>query len=287
MARREARIEPRRNFKPPDFHQFHAAADTRRESAKPGWPGWGWGGWAPHSAFAPETLLAEGTQPRSVPMCPDDLGKSPLRLARSVSDGIPSLSLGDMESCYAYVNLLARASAYRCFQIRLDPEDLAHEAIIRVQAKWQQLRSADPASIQGWLRSVVSSVLHDLTDRALAERRDIRKVQSLDAALDESSARVDAFLVPRNTSTPSRLAVRLERATAVDHALGRLPEDQRTAIELHHLSGFTLDETASRMNRSSTSVAGLLRRGLKTLRAKLANCELVTGGHTTRTKEHP
>jgi RNA polymerase sigma-70 factor, ECF subfamily len=200
-------------------------------------------------------------------------------MARSAFERNPSLSLDDMEACYAYVNLLARASAYRCFQIKLDPEDLAHEAFIRVQAKWQQLRSSNPVAIKAWLRSVVSSVLHDLADKAWAGKRDIGKEQSLDAALAESSARVEAFL-PANASTPSKAAVRHERAMTLAQALGRLPEDQRLAIELHHLSGFSLDETAQRMDRSFTSVAGLLRRGLKTLREHCAALETGTGQKT-------
>jgi len=200
-------------------------------------------------------------------------------MARSSFDGNPSLSLDDMEACYAYVNLLARASAYRCFQIKLDPEDLAHEAICRIQAKWQQLRSSNPAAIKAWLRSVVSSVLHDLADKAWAGKRDIGKEQSLDAALDESSARVEAFF-PANTSTPSKVAVRNERAFALAQAVAKLPADQRMAIELHHLSGFSLEETARQMDRSFTSVAGLLRRGLKTLREHCAALETGTGQKT-------
>lgn len=216
------------------------------------------------------SLWLNQTEPedRMTEQSPESTEPNPREMARSIFEGIPSLSSDDMEACYAYVNLLARASAYRCFQIKLDPEDLAHEAIIRVQAKWQQLRSSEPFAIKAWLRSVVSSVLHDLADKAWAGKRDIGKEQSLDAALDESSARVEAFL-PANTSTPSKAAVRHERVLALAHALGRLPADQRLAIELHHLSGFSLEETARRMDRSFTSVAGLLRRGLKGLRGLL------------------
>lgn len=201
-------------------------------------------------------------------MLPESGGPNSGEMARSTFEGNPSLSLDDMDACYAYVNLLARASAYRCFQIKLDPEDLAHEAICRIQAKWCQLRSSDPPAIKAWLRSVVSSVLHDLADKAWAGKRDIGKEQSLDAALDESSARVEAFL-PANNSTPSKAAVRHERALELAQAIGRLPADQRAAIELHHLAGLSLEETARRMDRSFTSVAGLLRRGLRSLRELL------------------
>src|ERR1039457_3704685 len=202
-----------------------------------------------------------------------ELGEpNPREIARSTCEGNPSLSSDDMEACYAYVNLLARGIAGRCFEIKLDPEDLAHEAIIRVQARWQQLKSSDPVVIKAWLRTVVSNVLHDLADKAWAGKRDIGKERSLDAALDESSAKIEVFL-PANTATPSKMAVRHERALALAQALGRLPEDQRVAIELHHLSGFSLDQTARQMDRSFTSVAGLLRRGLTNLREHCATLD--------------
>ena len=126
--------------------------------------------------------------------------------------------------------------------------------------------------------------MHDLADKAWAGKRDIGKEQSLEAAVDESSARLEAFL-PANTSTPSKAAVRNERFLGLAQALGRLPEDQRLAIELHHLSGFSLDETARRMDRSFTSVAGLLRRGLKGLREHCAGLE-TSAGQKTNTKGH-
>jgi hypothetical protein len=82
---------------------------------------------------------------------------------RSIPAAFPSLSSGEthaaIEAYYHYVNVLARVSAWRCFQIKLDPADLAHEAMLRVIDKWSQLRSSDPAAIKSWLRSVVMSVL--------------------------------------------------------------------------------------------------------------------------------
>ena len=177
-----------------------------------------------------------------------------------------------MEAYYDYVNVLARVSAWRCLQIKLDPTDLAHEAMLRVRDKWSQLRSSDQAAIKSWLRSVVMSVLQDLADKAHAGKRDIAKEQSLEAALDESSARLEAFL-PANTATPSKSAVRNERILALTRSLGKLPSDQQMAIELHHFSGYSLEETARKMNRSFASVAGLIRRGLKSLRVSLTELE--------------
>jgi RNA polymerase sigma-70 factor, ECF subfamily len=48
-----------------------------------------------------------------------------------------------------------------------------------------------------------------------------------------------------------------------------LPEEQRTAVELHHLKDESVTAIAEHLGRSEASVAGLLRRGLKKLRELL------------------
>ena len=53
--------------------------------------------------------------------------------------------------------------------------------------------------------------------------------------------------------------------------MARLPEDQRRVVELHHLKGLPVAETAQRVGRTRAAVVGLLFRGLKKLRELLLN----------------
>jgi len=51
--------------------------------------------------------------------------------------------------------------------------------------------------------------------------------------------------------------------------LKRLPDAQREAIVLHHLEQKSLEEIGGQMDRTAAAVAGLIKRGLRTLRLRL------------------
>jgi RNA polymerase sigma-70 factor, ECF subfamily len=50
----------------------------------------------------------------------------------------------------------------------------------------------------------------------------------------------------------------------------RLPNEQRQAVELHHLQALPLAQVSRRMGRSKRSIAGLLFRAFLTIRAELS-----------------
>ncbi len=67
--------------------------------------------------------------------------------------------------------------------------------------------------------------------------------------------------------------MRLEQAARFLEALGQLPPDQREAVRLRHVEGLPIDEIAARLGRSPEAAAGLLKRGLHALRARLRERE--------------
>jgi RNA polymerase sigma-70 factor (ECF subfamily) len=93
----------------------------------------------------------------------------------------------------------------------------------------------------------------------------VGRERSLEAALEKSSARLEAWLAAEQSS-PSESMERNEQLLRLAAALAQLPQDQREAVTLHHLQGWSLAELARHLDRSEAAVAGLLHRGFKKLR---------------------
>ena len=68
---------------------------------------------------------------------------------------------------------------------------------------------------------------------------------------------------------PSQHAVVGENVIQLAKAVDRLPAAQADAIRLHYLEGMKLADVAEQLDKTTGSVAGLLHRGMKTLRSQL------------------
>ncbi len=123
-----------------------------------------------------------------------------------------------------------------------------------------------------WLRSNLANNLRDEVRKLDTAARDVSRERSLEAALDASSSRLEAWLAA-DQSSPSLKAIREEQLFSLAEALTQLSSDQRQAVELHHLQGCPLAEVAQHVDRSKGAVAALLFRGLKKLREVLVEAE--------------
>ncbi len=126
-----------------------------------------------------------------------------------------------------------------------------------------------------WLRQILATQLIDAVRRFSAGARDIGLERSLEAEMEQSSVRLERLLAA-DESASSGDSFREGRLLRLAEALGQLPEDQRTAVELQHLHSYSVEAVALHMGRSKSAVGGLLRRGMRRLRELLgAN----PGGH--------
>jgi RNA polymerase sigma-70 factor (ECF subfamily) len=119
-----------------------------------------------------------------------------------------------------------------------------------------------------WLRQVFTNNLTDELRRLRTASRDTAREEPLDATASQSSTGGTPRLAADH-STPSQRATRGEDLVRLAEALAALPEDQRRAVEWHHLQGQPVAAVADRMGRTKESVAGLLFRGLRQLRKLL------------------
>jgi RNA polymerase sigma-70 factor (ECF subfamily) len=181
------------------------------------------------------------------------------------------MGLGDsdepaLEQFRGYLRALARIqlAARPWLAAKLDASDVAQQTLLRAHAARDQFRGRTQAEMAGWLRQIlVRTLANEL--RALGQaKRDIGAERSLEADLDASSCRLDAWLAA-DQSSPSERACERERADRLAAAVAALPPDQREVVLLKHLETLSLAEVAARVGKSTAAVAGLLRRGLARL----------------------
>jgi RNA polymerase sigma-70 factor (ECF subfamily) len=168
-----------------------------------------------------------------------------------------------------YLHLIARLHLPPRLRGKLDASDVVQQALLRAHRHRDQFRGRGDAELAAWLRRILATTLADAARQFGAGKRDLALEQSLEAAFHDSSERLETLLRP-GAPSPSAAAARHEDLSRLAAALARLPEDQRAALELHYLQGCSVAETAGHLARTERSVAGLLRRGLKTLRELMA-----------------
>jgi RNA polymerase sigma-70 factor, ECF subfamily len=171
-----------------------------------------------------------------------------------------------LERYRAYLGLLARAQIPAPLRGQLGSSDIVQQTLLQAHRKREQFRGQSEVEYRAWLRAILARLLADAARRYVPGHPG--RAQSLERALEESSQRLERELAAEE-STPSERLMRQERLLELAEAMGRLPEDQQTALELRYLQGLSVTEICQRMGRSTPSVASLLYRGLKGLRERL------------------
>jgi RNA polymerase sigma-70 factor (ECF subfamily) len=167
-----------------------------------------------------------------------------------------------------YLRLMARLHLDARFAAKLDASDIVQQTLLQAHENRDQFRGQSEAELAGWLRAILANILGAAARRFGADARDLGREQSLQERLDESSARLENWLAAEQSS-PSERVMRAEELVRLASALAQLPDDQRAAIEMHHLKGKPVAEVAGVMQRTKPAVMGLLFRGQKKLRELL------------------
>jgi RNA polymerase sigma-70 factor (ECF subfamily) len=127
------------------------------------------------------------------------------------------------------LRLLARLQLDPQLRGQLDPSDIVQQTLLKAHERFDQFRGQTDEELRAWLRAILARSLIDAVRKYGRQKGD--RAQSLEAALEQSSAKLEIFLASEESS-PSQAAVRAERLVDLADALARLPDDQRTAVEL-------------------------------------------------------
>lgn len=152
-------------------------------------------------------------------------------------------------------------------QRRCDPSDIVQLTLLAAQRDLPAFLGDSEAELLAWLESILNRTLARQREAHLdAQKRSLRREQTGDR---DSQGGDPVERLPACEQTPSQQVVQAETALALAKALNGLPDDQAEALRLRYLQGYSLDQLAAHFQRSEVAVAGLLKRGLQTLRQYL------------------
>lgn len=167
-----------------------------------------------------------------------------------------------------YLGLLARQHVAGELLGKVDLSGVVQQTLLEAHQADEVQTLATEARL-AWLRTALARNLTDELRRLRADKRDIGREQPLVAAFDASSASLANWLAAEQSS-PSQKADQAEQLLRLADAVAALPEAQRQAVELHYFQNLPLAVIAAMLGKTQAAVAGLLKRGLKELRAVLA-----------------
>ena len=170
---------------------------------------------------------------------------------------------GDESACAELVAEHQRMVVQLAINLLGDREealDLSQEVFLRVFRTIQRFRGL--SSLRTWIYRIV---VNQARNRHRFWRRRHRADQ---VSLDQHLAAHGDWLSDGN-ATPDRVLARKELADRLQHALERLPFDQKTAIVLREIDGLSYDEIAYSLGVPVGTVKSRLTRARQALRLDL------------------
>ncbi len=166
-----------------------------------------------------------------------------------------------------YLLVIARRSLDPRLRQRLDPADLVQTTFLEAKRDFSAFRGDNLAQLLGWLRHILHNNVCTAHQRHLyTEKRSAGREVS-DRPSDSQPGHIDRALA--ETTSPSQRVIRSEFTEMLRIELADLPASQAEALRLRYLENLALKEIAEAMGKSEVAVAGLLKRGLQTLRKRM------------------
>lgn len=169
---------------------------------------------------------------------------------------------GDVEAFHELVDRHQIAIFNVVLRTVKDPataEDVTQDAFLRA---WRSLGQFRGGNVRGWLMRIAVNRAYDTLR---SQKR--RPADSLDALEYEPQARWTAGAA--TPEHPEGHALRSELAEVLERLLATLPDDQRTALLLVDLEGFSYDEAAGIMAVAPGTIKSRISRARSRLREEM------------------
>jgi RNA polymerase sigma-70 factor (ECF subfamily) len=141
---------------------------------------------------------------------------------------------------------------------RADPADVVQEALAQAYRDLGQFRGQTEGEWVEWLRRMVAGQAVKVRRQHHAEKRDVRRDQTLDERLPGVGG-----------SGPAGPLIRQEEAARLARAIADLPPDMREVVQRRVFHQQPFDEVAGALGRSSGAARVLWTRALRRLRELL------------------
>ena len=139
-------------------------------------------------------------------------------------------------------------------------EDLTQETFLRI---WNRVGTFndEKGNFEGWLVTVARNRAFDY----------LRTLRHTPETISANASNLERSIWLASTEDHSGCVTNQQ---AVSKALDALKPDQREVIELTHFQGMTQTEIAEKLRKPLGTIKGLIRSGLKSLRASMAGASL-------------
>jgi RNA polymerase sigma-70 factor, ECF subfamily len=157
------------------------------------------------------------------------------------------------------------AVALRTTGDREEAADALQDALVAAFRRAGSYRG--DAAVTTWLHRVVVNACLDRHRRQAVRRTEA--LPELERIPVVEAAAGSALLRPRTDADPEAMAERSEQRRAVQAALAQLPVDQRAALVLVDMQGFSVEEAAAVLDVAAGTVKSRCSRGRRRLAALL------------------
>lgn len=166
-----------------------------------------------------------------------------------------------------YLRVICTLQLPRFCQKREDESDIVQSTLLDAMRGLSDFRGDTEGEFEAWMAKVLERNILQCVRRNTANKRDIRREVTEWHPSDSTQLVWRSF--SGDARSPESTIFRGEAALELAQALEQLPSDQRTAVELRYLGQQPLKGVAEYMSKTTSSVAGLIYRGVENLRELL------------------